>query len=109
MHLECVLRMSLESGYRPWQMQMTMLTSAQLMHSIAICCELPRAVAVKIMQLLDNNAVLTTVQVAVVALYLSHELEREHDICIALSDSQDVDIIMSHIHEAAGAQHPDWA
>ncbi len=56
-----------------------------------------------------NNTVSTTVQVTVVALYLSHELEREHDICIALGDSQDVDIIMSHVYKAAGAQHPDWA
>ncbi len=56
-----------------------------------------------------NDAVSTTIQVTVAALYLSHELEREHHICIALCDSQDVDIVMSHVHEAAGAQHPDWA
>ena len=50
-----------------------------------------------------NNTVSSTVLGTVAALYLSHELEREHDICIALGDSQDVDIIVSHVHEAARA------
>ena len=48
-----------------------------------------------------NNTVSSTVLGTVAA--LSHELEREHDICIALGDSQDVDIIVSHVHEAARA------
>ncbi len=39
--------------------------------------------------------------------YVRHELKSHHDVCIALGDAQDVDVAMSHVHEAAGPQHSD--